>query len=29
MIDPKIRCFMIAGIIVLSCAILYVGAYGG
>lgn len=28
MIDLKIRQFMIAGIIVLSCALLYVGVYG-
>lgn len=28
MIDYKIRVFMIAGIIVLSCAIMYVGVYG-
>lgn len=28
MIDYKIRMFMIAGIIVLSSAIMYVGTYG-
>ena len=28
MIDDKILKFMYAGIIVLSCAIMYVGAYG-
>ncbi len=28
MIDPKILNFMYAGIVVLSCAIMYVGVYG-